>query len=86
MDLLVTVKEIKGTCPVYTPGQEFIIREGYRLESDKPVCMHALASLMHTNIQEGGLQFLKFQQGSRTLSGKVCHICILKFKYPNNGS
>ncbi len=46
MDLKITVQSIKGTCPVYKVGDHFILKDGYRLTSDIPVCMHALASLM----------------------------------------
>ena len=48
MDLIVKVKEIKGTCPVYSTGDSIVIREGYILDiKDSPaVCMHSLASLM----------------------------------------
>jgi uncharacterized repeat protein (TIGR04076 family) len=46
MDLIVRVVEIKGCCPAYKEGDTFCLREGYLLESDKPVCMHSLASLM----------------------------------------
>jgi len=48
MDLVVTVKEIKGTCPVYSPGDLIVIREGYILDTknSSDVCMHSLGSLM----------------------------------------
>jgi uncharacterized repeat protein (TIGR04076 family) len=46
MDLIVTVREIKGTCPVYRVGDSFKLEDGYRLVSDKPLCMHSLAALM----------------------------------------
>ncbi|MEA2063156.1 MAG: TIGR04076 family protein [Gemmatimonadota bacterium] len=46
MDLVIRVTEIKGNCPVYEVGDTFYLKEGYRLESDKPLCMHSLASLM----------------------------------------
>ena len=48
MDLIVTVKEIKGTCPVYRIGDSIVIREGFILDTEKStrVCMHSLASLM----------------------------------------
>ena len=48
MDLIVTVKEIKGTCPVYRVGDTTVIRGGYILDTEKSseVCMHSLASLM----------------------------------------
>jgi uncharacterized repeat protein (TIGR04076 family) len=46
MDLIVRVKEIKGHCPVYEEGDSFIIRDSYRLESEKPLCMHSLAAIL----------------------------------------
>jgi uncharacterized repeat protein (TIGR04076 family) len=48
VDLIVKVKEIKGTCPVYRVGDSILIREGYILDTKKSstVCMHSLASLM----------------------------------------
>jgi uncharacterized repeat protein (TIGR04076 family) len=48
MDLIVRVKEIKGTCPVYSLGDSIVIREGYILDTktSSSVCMHSLASLM----------------------------------------
>jgi len=45
-DLKVQVKEIKGCCPVHKLGDTFYILEGYKLETRRPICMHALASLM----------------------------------------
>ncbi len=46
MDLVVTVKEIKGNCPTYKLGDSFTLKACYQLVSDIPVCMHALGSLM----------------------------------------
>ena len=46
MDLIVRVKEIKGTCPVYKTGDSFRLEDGYRLVADVPLCMHSLASLL----------------------------------------
>lgn len=46
MDLIVTVKEIKGRCPVYRIGDSFRLADGYKLMTDKPLCMHSLASLL----------------------------------------
>jgi uncharacterized repeat protein (TIGR04076 family) len=46
MDLQVTVKEIKGHCPTYRVGDSFVLKAGYQLVSDIPVCMHGLAALM----------------------------------------
>ena len=46
MDLSVTVKEIKGRCPVYRVGDRFRLESGYQLVSDIPLCMHALSAIM----------------------------------------
>ena len=46
MEIVVTVKEIRGHCPTYKVGDSFTLKAGYQLVSDVPVCMHALASLM----------------------------------------
>lgn len=45
-DLKVTVAEVEGTCSVYQVGDGFVLREGYKLEATRPVCMHGLASLL----------------------------------------
>ena len=46
MDLIVRVKEILGSCPVYQVGDTFKLEDGYRLVSDIPLCMHSLAALL----------------------------------------
>jgi len=46
MDLLVKVKEIKGHCPVYQVNDSFRLIDGYKLVSEKPLCMHSLAALL----------------------------------------
>jgi uncharacterized repeat protein (TIGR04076 family) len=46
MDLVVTVKKIKGHCPTFKVGDSFTLKACYQLVSDIPVCMHALAALM----------------------------------------
>ena len=48
MDLLIHVKEIRGSCPVYKPGDFFRIRDGFRLEvpPGQSLCLHGLSSLM----------------------------------------
>ncbi|MGD8513377.1 MAG: TIGR04076 family protein [Deltaproteobacteria bacterium] len=46
--LIITVKEIKGNCPVYRVGDKIVLDEGYRLnlkETDN-MCIHSLASIM----------------------------------------
>jgi uncharacterized repeat protein (TIGR04076 family) len=46
MDLIVKIVRICGKCPVYEVGDKFLLREGYKLKSEIPVCMHSLASLL----------------------------------------
>ncbi len=46
MDLLVKVKEIKGNCEVYKEGDRFRLKDGFRLTTEIPLCMHSLASLL----------------------------------------
>ena len=46
MNLVVTGKQINGHCPTYQQGDSFILKAGYQLVSQIPVCMHALSSLM----------------------------------------
>jgi len=46
MNLKVKVVDIEGYCPVYEVGDTFLIVDGYKLSTEKPVCMHSLASLM----------------------------------------
>lgn len=46
MDLIVKVVDIKGDCPVYEKRDSFLLVEGYKLKSEKPVCMHSLSSIL----------------------------------------
>ena len=46
MEIVVTVKEIRGHCPTFELGDSFVLKAGYQLVSEIPVCMHALAALM----------------------------------------
>lgn len=43
--LRVEAVEIQGECPVYSVGDGFGIDEGYKLVSERPVCLHALQSI-----------------------------------------
>ncbi len=45
MDLLIRVAEVNGGC-VYEEGDSFTLVDGYKLVSEKPLCMHSLAALM----------------------------------------
>ena len=46
MEIVVKVKEIRGHCPTFKLGDSFVLKAGYQLVSETPVCMHALAALM----------------------------------------
>ena len=46
MEIVVTVKEIRGHCPTFRLGDSFVLKAGYQLVSETPICMHALSSLM----------------------------------------
>ena len=45
-DLEIRVKEIKGSCPVFKPGDNFSINNGYILISQNPLCMHSLTCIL----------------------------------------
>ncbi len=48
MKLVITVIDIKGTCPVYQVGHRITLREGYILDpaASDAACMHSLASIL----------------------------------------
>ena len=46
MDLIIRVKEIRGNCSLYKVGDTFMLKDGYRLVSHIPLCMHSLAALL----------------------------------------
>ena len=46
MDIVVKVKEVRGTCPTFKVGDTFVLKAGYQLVSEGPICMHALSSIM----------------------------------------
>lgn len=45
-EIIVTVEKIKGNCPVHKLGDRFKIKEGYILETETPICIHSLFSIM----------------------------------------
>lgn len=55
-DLNVKVVKIKGDCPVYNIGDTFSIKNGYKINSEKELCMHSLASILpHYNSLSRGI-------------------------------
>ena len=45
-DLRVEIIEITGQCPTYKVGDTFMIKGGYQLVSNIPVCLHGLQGLV----------------------------------------
>ncbi len=44
---IVRVESIEGECPVYSTDEEFILKEGYRLNTDGlELCMHSLGAIL----------------------------------------
>ncbi len=56
-DLKITVIAVRGTCPVYRPGDTFWLEQGYIIDPEKSgrICMHSLASLLpyHVALSHG---------------------------------
>ncbi len=46
-NVLITVHKVEGTCPVFKQGDQFTVKEGYILDTDIPVCIHAMVSIIH---------------------------------------
>ncbi|NOZ60679.1 MAG: TIGR04076 family protein [Calditrichaeota bacterium] len=47
-DLKITVREIKGVCPLFSVGDSFVLQQGYKLKQGNlsAICMHALSSIL----------------------------------------
>lgn len=47
MKLLIKIKEINGTCPVYRLDDKIVLDEGYiiNVKESNNICMHSLASI-----------------------------------------
>jgi uncharacterized repeat protein (TIGR04076 family) len=86
MNLLVRVVEIKGNCPAYKEGDSFLLKEGWLLEADKPLCMHSLAALMpHYNalrISEPG----QWGLAGRDQPGKAFVQCLDPYGHTGGGT
>ena len=46
--LVITVKEVRGRCPVYKEGDKIVLEEGYKmnLRETDALCFHSAASLI----------------------------------------
>jgi len=48
MKLVISVKKIKGRCPVYRVGDKMVIDgPGFDLKNTDKICIHALPSILH---------------------------------------
>ena len=86
VDLIITVKEIQGTCAVYKVGDTFRLKDGYRLVTDIPLCMHSLAGLLpHYNalrISEPGIWGL----AGKDDKNKAYVQCLDPYSYTDGGT
>ena len=86
MDLIVRVKEIKGTCSVYKVGDTFKLKDGYRLVSKIPLCMHSLAALLpHYNALRIS-QPRKWGLAGRDEKTKAYTQCLNAYSYTDGGT
>ena len=46
-EIEIVVHKIEGTCPVFRERDTFLVKDGYILESEIPLCIHALRALLH---------------------------------------
>ena len=46
MHLSIRVVEVIGSCAVYKEGDSFKLEDGYKIDSQIPLCMHSLAALL----------------------------------------
>ena len=84
-DLKITVYDIKGHCLVYDQGSEFYIRSGFKLETDKELCMHSLSSLMPYYIPLArGIEASEL--GISNKEGKGVIQCLDPCEYTNGGT
>lgn len=97
-ELVVKIVEIKGRCPVYRVGDSFRIVDGFRLLTERVLCMHSLASLMPYYValsrgvspvelgltQEGGIAYIQcLDPCERTGGGTV--VFAVSFGRPDGG-
>jgi uncharacterized repeat protein (TIGR04076 family) len=86
MDLIVRVKEIKGHCPVHKVGDSFKLESGYRLLTEVPICMHALASLLpHYNALRVA-EPSQWGAAGKDDTSKAYFQCLDPFEYTGNGT
>jgi uncharacterized repeat protein (TIGR04076 family) len=86
-DIKVKVVEIKGRCPVYKVGDEFYLKEGYKLVSKIPLCMHSLSSLMPYYVAMAKeVEVKDLNLNSNKTSNSIYLQCLDPRKYTNGGT
>lgn len=85
MKLIIKVKEIKGHCPVYKEGDEFVIEDGYKLKSNIVLCMHSLASIFpyYVALARG---IASKDLGLSKIDKKAYIQCLDPYKYTGGGT
>ncbi len=86
MDLVIKVKEIKGHCGVYKVGDTFKLKDGYRLVSDIPLCMHSLASLLPFNNALCISEPSRWGLAGKNDSTKAYFQCLDPYSYTGGGT
>lgn len=75
--LVITVREIRGTCPVYKLGDRIVLDDGYRLNLNETdaVCMHSLASIMpYYNSLYNGVEPSKLGLANRSAPDECAYV------------
>lgn len=87
MDLVITVREIDGRCPVYRVGDRIVLQDGYRihLQHSDAVCMHSLASILpYYNALYRGVEPAALGLADR--EGKACVQCLDPCRHTGGGT
>ena len=84
-NLVIQVMQIKGNCPVYKIGDAFRLIDGFKLVTEKLLCMHSLSSLMPYYVAlSRGISPTKLGLAKK---GKIAYIqCLDPCKYTGGGT
>ncbi len=85
--LVIQVKEIKGTCPVYKVGDKIVLDDGYRLnlKETTALCMHSISSILpYHNALSRGVD--PRELGLSTKGDKAYVQCLDPLEYTGGGT
>jgi uncharacterized repeat protein (TIGR04076 family) len=89
-DLIITVVEIKGNCPVYKKGNKIFLDEGYKVNLSKTdaICMHSLASILpYYNALSRGVKAKELGLTKKTGNQNKAYLqCLDPCEYTNGGT